>query len=236
MKPPPPMLPAVGCTTASASAVATAASIALPPSLSTSAPICDAIVFAEITMPFFARTGTEPASTTTRATMETTTASSALRIMSGSPSHLGRPPAQADQEKTPVVEKLRRLSFKRVADELEHPADQEERQRDGPEPGDEKRRHDQHERDHDQRDAQRVAEAIHRMLMAGRVLRDPLIPGFSAQHKCSLRERRFERRALRREQLRAVLGDEHVVFDSHPEFAADVDTRLVAERHAGQHL
>src|SRR5262245_14331042 len=59
MKPPPPMLPADGCTTASAKAVATAASTAVPPSSSTRAPICDAIWFCEATMPPCARTGTE---------------------------------------------------------------------------------------------------------------------------------------------------------------------------------
>src|SRR5881394_771038 len=60
-KPPPPMLPAVGCTTASANAVATAASTAVPPSLMTSAPMRDAVSFCDATMPYFARIGTDPA-------------------------------------------------------------------------------------------------------------------------------------------------------------------------------
>ena len=55
------MLPAVGWTTASANAVATAASTAVPPSLIMSAPIFDAISFCDATMPFCARIGTEPA-------------------------------------------------------------------------------------------------------------------------------------------------------------------------------
>ena len=42
MKPPPPMLPALGCVTASANPVATAASTALPPSASTDAPASQA--------------------------------------------------------------------------------------------------------------------------------------------------------------------------------------------------
>ena len=42
MKPPPPMLPACGCTTASANPVATAASTALPPCFMMSTPACDA--------------------------------------------------------------------------------------------------------------------------------------------------------------------------------------------------
>ena len=42
MKPPPPMLPAAGSTTARAKAVATAASTALPPLFKISTPACDA--------------------------------------------------------------------------------------------------------------------------------------------------------------------------------------------------
>src|SRR5947207_8244738 len=63
MKPPPPMLPAEGCTTASANAVATAASMAVPPSSSTRAPTCDANWFCETTIPPRAREGTELAPT-----------------------------------------------------------------------------------------------------------------------------------------------------------------------------
>ena len=62
MKPPPPMLPAVGWVTASANAVATAASIALPPLLMTLKPICDAMSLCVITIPRRARCGVEPAS------------------------------------------------------------------------------------------------------------------------------------------------------------------------------
>src|SRR6202022_4451377 len=73
MKPPPPMLPAVGCTTASANAVATAASIAVPPSLMPSAPTFDAIAFLDRTMPPRARTGTEPEETVGTATAHAAT-------------------------------------------------------------------------------------------------------------------------------------------------------------------
>src|SRR5262249_2510413 len=59
MKPPPPMLPAVGWTTASANAGATAASTAVPPSLIASAPMREAISFCDATIPFFPRTGTQ---------------------------------------------------------------------------------------------------------------------------------------------------------------------------------
>src|SRR5712691_11589464 len=52
------MLPAEGCVTASANAVATAASTALPPSHNTSTPTWDATKFWEATIPLRARVGT----------------------------------------------------------------------------------------------------------------------------------------------------------------------------------
>ena len=61
MKPPPPMLPAVGCVTARASAVAMAPSMALPPFLITVQPTSDAMSLAEMTMPPRARYGVLPA-------------------------------------------------------------------------------------------------------------------------------------------------------------------------------
>src|SRR5688500_9276850 len=51
MNPPPPMLPAVGCVTASANPVATAASTALPPRRRMSAPTSEAIDDVETTSP-----------------------------------------------------------------------------------------------------------------------------------------------------------------------------------------
>src|SRR5258708_3012363 len=53
MKPPPPMLPALGCVTASAKAVATAASTALPPLASTPAPASQAGAEVQTTIPSF---------------------------------------------------------------------------------------------------------------------------------------------------------------------------------------
>ncbi len=57
MKPPPPMLPELGATTASAKPTATAASTALPPRRSTSTPTSVASALAELTMPCSACTG-----------------------------------------------------------------------------------------------------------------------------------------------------------------------------------
>ena len=57
------MLPAVGCVTASAIAVATAASIAVPPVLQRSRPDLGSDEVLEATHPFCARAGSTPAST-----------------------------------------------------------------------------------------------------------------------------------------------------------------------------
>ena len=51
MKPPPPMLPALGCVTASANAVATAASTALPPLARIAAPASHAGADVQTTIP-----------------------------------------------------------------------------------------------------------------------------------------------------------------------------------------
>src|SRR5579862_667567 len=56
MNPPPPMLPANGCVTASANAVATAASTALPPFANTDAPASDATSDDDTTRPVFEAT------------------------------------------------------------------------------------------------------------------------------------------------------------------------------------
>src|SRR6476660_9339262 len=45
-------------------------------------------------------------------------------------------------------------------------------------------------------------------------------------------ERILERRTLRRHELRAIRGDDHVILESHAKLARNVDPRLVAERHA----
>jgi hypothetical protein len=92
------------------------------------------------------------------------------------------PPAHADEQETPVVKELRRLSFEGVSDELKNPSDEEQAERIRPktveeETGDKKRR-----REQDGRDAQSVTHPVHRMLMTGRILRDPLLVGASAQH------------------------------------------------------
>jgi hypothetical protein len=97
-------------------------------------------------------------------------------------SHFGKPPAEADKEKTPVLKELRRLALKGVADELEDPASDEEADGEDPEacmPQDE-RGHEDAERNHG--DAYGVADAIDRVLVAVGILTDPTIPASVSQH------------------------------------------------------
>ena len=72
--------------------------------------------------------------------------------------HLGKPPAQADQQESRILEELRRLALEGVADKLQHPAEDEQRRRHGPEALDEPRDDKQRQRHRDQRDAEGVTE------------------------------------------------------------------------------
>ena len=69
------------------------------------------------------------------------------------------------------------FAFKGVSDELEYPPEYEQRQRNFPETIHERDDRQHEDADCDHRNADGVAEAVDRMLMAGRVLRDPLLPG-----------------------------------------------------------
>lgn len=80
------------------------------------------------------------------------------------------------------MEEFGRLAFKGVADELEDPSDYEKCEReepdsDGPEAMEEESGDRDCERDQDGRNAEGVAEAIDGVLVAGGVLRDPLLVG-----------------------------------------------------------
>ena len=75
-KPPPPMLPAKGCVTASANAVATAASTALPPDFSTATPTSVASGSCATTIAWRARTGSRAGAGTTAVRASATNATS----------------------------------------------------------------------------------------------------------------------------------------------------------------
>jgi len=94
--------------------------------------------------------------------------------------NLGPPPAHADKEKSPVTEELRWLAFKSVADELEDPSEDKEGERVGPQIMEEDACYKNGHRQKDGRDAQRMTDPVQGMLVAGGVLRDPLLAGAAA--------------------------------------------------------
>ena len=81
------------------------------------------------------------------------------------------------------MKKFRRLAFEHVADELEDPADDEQRQGVEPEVVIEEAGDEYSEGDEYGRDPECVAGAVDGMPMAGRVLRDPFIGGAVAEHR-----------------------------------------------------
>src|ERR1700683_3021681 len=97
------------------------------------------------------------------------------RTISGFAVNLGPPPAHADEQETPVAEKLRRFALEGVADELENPSQNKESERVGPEAMEENAAGKNRDREQDGRNAQSMAGAVHAILMAGGVLRDPLL-------------------------------------------------------------
>src|SRR5436189_4442574 len=69
-----------------------------------------------------------------------------------------------------------------MTDELQHPADHKHGERGPPQALNEEARHTHQDRNHDQRNPKGVAEPVDRMLVTGRVLRDPLRHGAIAEH------------------------------------------------------
>ena len=97
----------------------------------------------------------------------------------GPAAHFGPPPAHAYQQKTPILKELWRLVLKRVANELQKPAKNEESGGEHPQGMIEDSCYAQREREHDQRNSQTMAKPVDRMRVAARVLRDPLFAGAS---------------------------------------------------------
>ena len=93
--------------------------------------------------------------------------------------HFRHPPAGAYEEEAWVFEEFRGFAFDGVADELERPADDEERDRRGPEAMPEDGREEQRQRQDDERNSESVAEPVQRMLMALCVFADPTVPASS---------------------------------------------------------
>ena len=80
------------------------------------------------------------------------------------------------------MEKLRLFVFEGVADELQYPAKNEQSGGKHPERMKEEGGHGKRQRNHDQRNANAMAQPVYRMSMAACILRDPLFAGASAKH------------------------------------------------------
>lgn len=78
------------------------------------------------------------------------------------------------------MEEFWRLAFEGVADELEGPTDQEQRERIDPQTVEKNAGDEDRERKQNGGNAQSVAQPVYRMLVTGSVLRDPLLVGASA--------------------------------------------------------
>jgi len=91
--------------------------------------------------------------------------------------NLGPPPADADEEESPVAEKLWWLAFEGMADELENPSEDKQGECIRPQAMHKNAHEKYQDGKQDGRNPKRVAGAVHRMLMAGGVLGDPLFAG-----------------------------------------------------------
>ena len=87
------------------------------------------------------------------------------------------PPTDADEKKAPVLKEFRGLAFEGMADELKNPSNDEKSERIGPQAMNEDAGQKKWDGEQNRRYAQRMAEAVHGMLMAGGVLRNPLLVG-----------------------------------------------------------
>ena len=77
------------------------------------------------------------------------------------------------------MEKFRLFTFEGMADELKNPSQDEQPNRNFPKRMEEKAGDQHRTGTHDERNAESMAEPVHRMLMAGSILRDPLLVGLS---------------------------------------------------------
>jgi len=96
--------------------------------------------------------------------------------------NLGPPPADADEEESPIVEKFRGLAFKSVAYELQNPSKEEQHESDDPEAMVKEAGKKHGQRNQNRGDAKSMAKTIDRVLMATSVARNPLLTAIRAQH------------------------------------------------------
>ena len=103
---------------------------------------------------------------------------------SGIAGDLGPPPAEADEQESPVAEEFWRLAFEDVTDKLQNPSQHEQSQRVEPQAMYEEAGEKYSKRDDNRRDTEGMAEAIDRVLVAARVLSNPLLAGAVSWHSC----------------------------------------------------
>ncbi len=84
------------------------------------------------------------------------------------------------------MKKFRLLVLECVADELEHPPQQEKHNRIKPQPMNEDTHEEEADRNQNRRNPKGVADPVYRVLMAARILRDPLFVSAAAQHGDSI--------------------------------------------------
>jgi hypothetical protein len=96
--------------------------------------------------------------------------------------NLGPPPPDAHKEEAPVMKKLRCPVFKSMAHELKGPSQKKKGESDKPESMEEDAGQEDDDGEQNERYAQGMAGAVDGILMAGRVLRNPLLAASSAQH------------------------------------------------------
>jgi hypothetical protein len=97
-----------------------------------------------------------------------------LRAVSGPTACLRKPPPKADEQKSRILEELRRLSLERVANELKAPSSNKQGPRNRPPATDRPRDTEERHRYRDHGDPERVQRPIDWVLVTLAVLRDPL--------------------------------------------------------------
>src|SRR5437763_17139759 len=102
----------------------------------------------------------------------------------GSPPDLRHPPSRSHQQEAPIVKELWKLAFEGVSDKLEDPTENEQCDRNTPKSRNEGNDQQESQGEDDQRNADGMANAVHRIAMASRILRDPVGPGPSEEHVC----------------------------------------------------
>ena len=98
------------------------------------------------------------------------------------PTHLRHPPSRPHQQKSPVLQKLRRFSFDRVPHKLQQPPKAKQPDSHPKQLVPHNRSQQHRQRQNNNRYPNRMRQPVQRMLMALRVLRNPAIPTSSAKH------------------------------------------------------